>query len=1552
MTSSDSLNPPDGVAIIGIACRFPGAKNVDEFWHNLRDGVESISFFSNQELAAEGICPALLSDPNYVKSGAVLEGIKLFDAGFFGYFPREAEMIDPQQRLFLESAWTALEAAGYCPESYKGQIGVYAGSRVNDYLLNNLYPNGERLGLRNRPLALGDDDNLATRVSYKLNLRGPSLKVQAACSTSLVAIHLGCQALLNGECDMALAGGVALRLPEKSGYLYQEGNVVSPDGHCRSFDARAQGTVFGNGVGIVVLKRLADAIKDRDHIEAVIKGSAINNDGALKIGFAAPSAEGQAWVIAEALDIAGVDPETVTYVEAHGTATPLGDPIEVTALTRAFSAGTQKKNFCAIGSAKSNIGHASAAAGVAGVIKTTLALKHKLLPPSLHFERPNPNIDFANSPFYVNTKLSDWKSTGVPRRAGVSAFGIGGTNAHVVIEEAPAVEASGPSRPWQLLLLSAKTEPALEIATTDLAEYLEQQPDVNLADVAFTLQVGRKEFNHRRVLVCQDLTDAVRTLESTDSKRILTWDQEIKDRTPVFMFPGQGSQYVNMARELYDAESTFREHVDICANLLAPKLGLDLRRTLYPSEDRVEEASKRLNRTLIAQPALFTVEYALARLLMSWGIKPQAMIGHSVGEYVAACLAGVFSLEDALTLIAARGRLMDGLSGGAMLAVPLPLEEVKSLLSDAIALAAHNGPALCVLSGSNEALEEIAVRLNQMSIECRHLHTSHAFHSQIMEPVLPAFTEEVRKIELNPPTIPYLSNVSGNWITEAEATDANYWAKQLRGTVRFSDGLSKLLESFNGVLLEVGPGPSLSAIAKQHKRTEQVILSTTRHPQERHSDVAYLLRALGRLWLAGVGPNWAAFYANETRHRLPLPTYPFERQRYWIEAERESGSEQARPVTLEKKRDIADWFYVPSWKRSVPPHMLEPQDLPAQAQSWLMFVDDCGLGARLVKRLEALGQDVICVEVGANFCRTDKHRYAIDPRSRSDYFDLVKRLGEEGNVPKRIVHLWSVVRSDTPIGMESFDAAQPLGFYSLLYLAQALEKHGVVAPLQIDMLSNHIQEIGGDVRLRPDKATALGPCKVIPQEYANISCRSIDVVLPGVTENPDDALVEQLINELASKPADSVIAYRGKHRWVQTFEPVRLTAENDTPRLRIGGVYLISGGLGHIGLVLAHYLAQTVKAKLVLTGRSALPGRVNWEGYLRNHDDHDPVIQRIRQVRAMEELGAEVLTISADVGSMEQMRNAVAEAEQRFGALHGVIHAAGILGEKLMMPVQEASPDQCEPHFSAKAKGLMVLDEILCGKELDFCIVLSSLSSVLGGLGFSTYAGANLFMDAFAYHRAQTGGLPWTSINFGRWNLADKVGRRKGLGAAAARSAITAEEGVEVFRRILCTETPPEIIVSTRDLGERIRQSNKPESSANVGQALSAESVSSGATSSSYSRPDMPNPYVAPATASERTIASIWEDLLGIGQIGIHDNFFDLGGHSLLATQVNTRVLKAMSVQLPLSALFDHPTIEELATAIIGIRAAQADGDTVANVLADLESMGETRCATNATGED
>jgi acyl transferase domain-containing protein/acyl carrier protein len=1504
------------IAVIGMAGRFPGARNIGEFWRNLRDGVESIAFFSDAELAASGIDPTELSDPNYVKAKGVLKDAELFDASFFGFTPREAELMDPQHRLFLECAWEALEHAGYAAEQYQGSIGVYAGAGVNTYLLHNLYPNGDLIrSVAGLQLTIGNDkDHLATRVSYKFNLKGPSVVVQTACSTSLVAVHLACQSLLTGECKVALAGGVSIRLPQQAGYVYQEGGISSPDGHCRAFDAKAQGTLGGNGVGIVVLKRLQDALADGDCIHAVIKGSAINNDGSSKVGYTAPSVEGQAQVIARALAMADIDPATVSYIEAHGTGTALGDPIEIAALTQAFRVRTETQGFCAIGSVKTNIGHLDAAAGVAGLIKTVLALTHKVIPPSLHFEQPNPQIDFANSPFYVNAKLAAWPASQHPRRAGVTSLGMGGTNAHVVLEEAPPTAAPERSRPWQLLVLSAKTPSALETATAQLAEHFKQHPEVNLADVAYTLQMGRKAFSHRRMLVCQDLEDALTNLETLSPDRVYTDVHESGDRPIVFMFPGQGAQYVQMARDLYQAEHTFREHVDRCADLLQPHLGCDLRAVLYPSPEQAAEATQQLQQTWLTQPALFAIEYALARLWMAWGIQPQAMIGHSVGEYVAACLAGVFSLDDALALVAARGRLMQQLPGGAMLAVPLSEPEVRPLLGQELSLAAINGPSLCVISGPTAAVEALHDRLMEQGVSGLRVHTSHAFHSAMMDPILEPFTEHVRAVHLQSPNIPYISNVTGTWITAGEATSPRYWATHLRHTVRFAPGLHALLQEPARILLEVGPGRTLSAVAGRHpeKAPGQVVLSSLRHPQDQTSDVAFVLNTVGQLWLAGIQVDWSWFYARERRQRLPLPTYPFERQRFWVEPHQREDVPHSPQGSLRKEPDIANWFYFPSWGRSVPPTLINQRGLAAQQSCWLVFLDACGVGAQLVERLQQQGQDVIQVRAGAQFAETGEHLYEINPREPEHYHALLKQLHALDKSPEKIAHCWSVTSNDSsPSVSELFEEYQDLGFYSLLFLAQALGEQTFETPVHIGVISSQLQCITGEEILCPEKATVLGPCKVIPQEYPNLVCRSIDVVVPPPGSAAQEKLIYHLIAELTTNRLDAVVAYRGDQRWVQTFEAVRLEKPVEGPaRLRPGGVYLITGGLGGVGLVLAKYLAQAVRARVVLIGRSAFPEREKWEEWLDSHAVDDAVSCRIREVQAIEERGGQVMTISADVANQNQMQEAIRLAYERFGHIHGVIHAAGVAGGGII-PLK--TPEIAARVLAPKVQGTVGLNALLKGVDLDFFVLCSSLTSILGGSGQIDYCGANAFLDAFAHCNDSRDGRLVVSINWDTWQevgMAVNTAVPKGLEARrqeALKKGILSSEAMDVFARILGTAVP-QVIVATRDF-RSVMEHNHAHTPSPAGEEL--QEVTS--SISTHSRPDLGSPYVAPRNTVEQTIVDIWQELLGVNQVGIHDNFLNLGGHSLIALQVLARLRRAFQVEISVRVFLEAPTVAELA---------------------------------------
>ncbi len=1567
------------IAIVGMAGRFPQAADLAQFWRNLRDGVEGITFFSDQELLALGVNQAALLNPNFVRAAPVLDQIDRFDAAFFGYSPREAELLDPQHRIFLECAWELVERTGYDPETYDGLIGVYAGTSLSTYLLFNLLGHPEFDSEDTFPAMISNDkDFLATRVSYELNLRGPSIDVQTGCSTSLVAVHLACQGLLNYQCDLALAGGVSVNVPQRTGYYAQAGGITSPDGHCRAFDAGAQGTLFGSGVGMVALKRLEDALNDGDTIHALIKGSAVNNDGSAKVGFTAPSADGQAEVIARAQAVAGIEPESISYVEAHGTGTALGDPVEVAALTRVFRADTSRTGFCGLGSVKSNIGHLDAAAGIAGLLKTVLALQHRQIPPSLHYETPNPKIDFAASPFYVTAHLADWPAGPTPRRAGVSSFGIGGTNAHLVLEEAPVSMPTPATRPWHLLLLSAKTEFALEAATANLAAYLGVPSPPNLADIAYTLQAGRKAFRHRRVLVCRDHADAAQALERRDPQRLVTAVQEPGQRSVVFLFPGGGAQYTNMGRELYQTEPLFREHVDRCAELLRPHLGLDLRDVLYPTEHRTKNKEQRidqsdpvrrplrgrptddpgegqrgrgaegqtdqspisnpLTQTSLALPALFVVEYALAQVWMAWGVRPAALIGHSLGEYVAACLAGVVSLEDALALVVLRGRLFEQLPRGAMLSVALAEGEARALADGTLSLAAINAPAQCVLSGPTRAIEATAAALAEREVEARRIQIDVAAHSTLVELILPAFRAFVETIRLRPPAIPYLSNVTGAWMTAADATDPSYWVRHLRQTVRFSDGLSELLKDPQRVLLEVGPGRTLSTLAKLHPGARsRPMLSSIRHPYDRDSDAAFLLNTVGKLWLAGVPTDWAALYGGK-RRRVPLPTYPFERQRFWIDPPMPAE----RAARAGKQADIADWCYIPSWKRSMPP---KTDTATEPGRRWLVFGDERGVGVELAARLTGMGHVVTTVLPGARFAQIDTQVYTIDPRRRDEYGALLDELGRLDRLPSAIVHGWSITAGepDASVGRR-FEEAQDRGFYSLIFLAQALGEREIAGPLRLQVITSNVQQLeSGDV-VRPERATIVGPCRVIPQEYEQIACQLIDIALPPEISNPSTRLrtglqspisarlLDQLLAEITSPSSDTVIAYRGPHRWVQAYEPARLDHANAMSGLKQRGVYLITGGLGGVGLAFADELARSAQARLVLTGRTGLPARAGWEQWLAAHDEQDQISRKIGAVLALEATGAEVLVVSADVTDEGQMRAALAQAQERFGPIDGVIHAAGDPGGGV---IQLKTPDMCAAVLAPKVQGTLVLDAIFKDAALDFLLLCSSLNAILAEVGQVDYCAANAFLDAFAQHKAAGGGPPVVSVDWNRWQgigMAITVETmHQEITGRALEGGMTAQEGLEVFRRILARNTLPQLAISTQDLPTLLAQHQTFKLSSSLDELAAARRARP-----AHPRPDLANEYVLPGSLAEQTIAAIWQELLGIEQLGIHDNFFDLGGNSLIGIKVVARIKKELNVDITIVNLFEGPTVSALAALI-------SQGQPGAPAFEESQSRGERR---------
>ncbi len=906
--SDEAFEP---VAIVGMAGRWPGAGSPEQLWANVKEGLESISRFSLDELDVSPANQRQDETDTFVMAKGIIDGFDLFDPGFFGYLPKEAMMMDPQQRLFLMHAWEALEHAGCDPTRYTGSIGVYGGCYFDTYILSNLCTDPAFLQKLVASIQVGslqteignDKDYLTTRVSFKLGLRGPSVNIQTACSTSLVALCHAWTGLVTHQCDMALAGGTTLTLPLKKGYYHKEGGMTSRDGHCRAFDAGASGTVFSNGSAIVVLKRLEDAQADGNTIYAVIRGAATNNDGNDKLSYTAPSVQGQSEVIAMAHDVAGIDARSVGYVEAHGTGTPLGDPIEVRALTRAFQRHTEDVGYCALGSLKTNIGHLDVASGVSGVIKTAMSLYDKVLPPTVHFREPNPELEIEKTPFYVSAELQPWPDGESPRRAGVSSFGVGGTNAHVVLEEPPPqTPPEAPPRAHRLFLLSAKTETAFAAQGPRLADHLAAHPECDLDDIAYTLQVGRAELSQRRIVVADGREAAIELLASEKVNPFDRSDARPSAPEVTFMFPGQGAQFPRMGHEVYQTEARYRDAFDQCCEILTPLLKRDLRELLFEEEDEAAVAET-LKETMITQPAIFAVEYALAQLWLGWGVKPTALVGHSMGEFAAATVAGVFALEDALHIVTLRGKLMQERPKGSMLSVRLPVDEVEAMLTPELAMATINAPSLCVVSGPDEAVDALATSLAEKDAPHSRLHTSHAFHSAMMDEAVAPTVAALEEIELSAPTIPILSTVTGEWLTDEEATSAAYWGRNLRQTVRFADAMAALGENEQRIFLEVGPGQTLATLAKRclGKDTQRRALPSLSHPQK-PADMETLVSTAGRLWLAGITLDWEAF--NPGRRRVPLPPYPFDLERYWVEPTSFSPSASSNQGGLDPETEI------------------------------------------------------------------------------------------------------------------------------------------------------------------------------------------------------------------------------------------------------------------------------------------------------------------------------------------------------------------------------------------------------------------------------------------------------------------------------------------------------------------------------------------------------------------------------------------------------------------------------------------------------------------------
>lgn len=1357
-----------GIAIVGMANRVPGAKTPDEFWNNIEKGIESVKFYNDEEMAQAGVTPDLLKNPHYVKAGAHLDNFDHFDPDFFGFSPKEAGILDPQHRQFYECCWEALERAGHPPSKFDGAIGVFGGSGMAAYLAQNIMTNPElvdSVGMFLLRHTGNDKDFLTTRVSYSFNLKGPAVNVQTACSTSSVATHLACQSLLSEECDMALAGGVTIDLPHNRGYLYKENEILSPDGHCRAFDHRSKGTIFGSGTGVIVLRRLEDAIADGDHIHAVIIGSAVNNDGSSKVGYLAPSVEGQAEAITEAMEIADIDSDSIGYVECHGTGTPVGDPIEVAALTAAFNETTERKGFCGLGSVKTNIGHLDTAAGVAGIIKATLSLENKKIPPSLNYEAPNPTIDFARSPFYVNHKLKDWKQGEEPRRAAVNSLGVGGTNAFVILEEAPALSESDTyDKSNHLLTFSAKSRKSLDSYAEKFAQFLRDNPHVNMADVAYTLFEGREDFENRRVLAVRDREEAIALLENNDQRRLFTHSADGSDKSLVFMFPGGGAQYADMSLDLYRTEAVFKQHMDEGFAILKAKTDLDYKRFLFVDDQDLDTVKSELQKPSVQLPLIFMVEYALAKLWMSMGIEPKALIGHSMGENTAACLAGVFSFADALGLVLLRGQLMDDVPEGGMLSVQLPADELEKHLHDKLAMAAINSPMLSVASGTKQDLADLSEKLTALEIDNKAVRINIAAHSWLLDDILQPFGDYLRSITLNRPKMDFISNYTGTWITAEQACDPEYWVKHLRNTVRFADGINTLLESDDLIFLEVGPGNTLGSLTRQNQDAPaQRVFSTLRHPKEETADDSYFYTVLGRLWGVGLKVTASQLWGDQKRHRIPLPTYAFNHSQYFIEPGKPSKENGQIFSAIQKIEKLEDWYRKPVWLQQ------GVLTKPVAKQNWLVFIiDESGLGEKLVHTLRADGHTVVTVEEGDAYYQVSQESYKLSPELGLDaYTPLIKDLVASGCFPDRILHLWLLTQDESFRPGSSFlHRNQEHGFYSLFFLARAIADEGQV-DRKVEMLvyANGMMQVADEAVPYAEKATALGPCKIIPREFPQVSVACFDINLPikperaglfgNKTQTPEipGDLLDLMTNELYAPLANGLYAYRDNVRWQRQYD--RIDVNTDKPknevnkRIREGGVYLITGGLGGIGYVMAQQLAENYNAKLILVNRTPLPSRSEWANWLIKHGHDDKISIGIGKVRRLEELGADVLVLSGDVTDADRMQEIVNQGNDHYGEINGVIHGAGTINDNL---IQMKSQGEVEEVFAPKVYGTLVLGDIFAGKQLDFFVLFSSTSTVIAPVGQIDYVAANAFLNAYAQQRNNKEAGYTVAVNWGVWN--------------------------------------------------------------------------------------------------------------------------------------------------------------------------------------------------------
>ncbi|MCG8312768.1 MAG: acyltransferase domain-containing protein [Pseudomonadales bacterium] len=1592
------------IAIVGMAGRFPGAESVDALWELLKANKSGVRMLSDDELQASGIESSVYNQPEYVRAWASFDKPEAFAAEFFGYSPKEAELLDPQHRVFLESAWHALEHAGYDPQRYSGDIGVFAGSALNSYVIN-LHNNPKLRETTDQVQAVVSNvaGLMPTRVSYHLNLTGPSCGVQTGCSTSLVAVHQACQSLRANECQMALAGGVTVSDAIPHGYFYQEGSIASPDGVTRAFDAEGKGTVFGNGVAIVVLKRLSLAQKDGDQILAVIKGSAVNNDGSDKVGLIAPSVNGQAKAISTAIKAANIDPATLSMIEAHGTGTDLGDPIEVAALQKVLNPAFVKSESdstnttqCLIGSVKTNLGHLDAAAGATGLIKAVLSMQHQQIPASLNFQQANSNINFTNSPLKVNTELTPWpgsldssaQESYIPRRAGVSSFGMGGTNAHLILEEAPAIRTTDLTpRRWQILPISAATDTALDALSESISEHIsgnncDQQA---LAAAAFTLQIGRRELGKRKCFV----TDSSNLLPVSGANN-LGKESVTGEPLVVFVFSGQGSQQIEMAKGLYQTEPSFRENLDACADILRQLDNpIDLYQLLFPESDQAL-AKKHIQQTVNAQPVLFAVEYALAKLWQTWGVEPSVLLGHSVGEYVAACLAEVFDLTQALTLVAKRGELMQQCEPGSMLVVAMQEQALLSWLQQHDVdkhcdLAAVNGQQQTVLSGSNAAIEMLLSKLEEQGVAAKLLRTSHGFHSATMEPILGAFADTFDSMKLSAPTIDIISNLTGKLLTVEQATSPEYWVKQLRQTVRFADGIETVLTTIsNPYFLEIGAANTLlktirmdHPLAKGSASLSGDSYSSGGAGSDDEKDIAV---AISELWLSGVSFDWPAYQVGRPKQRIALPLYPFERKSYWVSLQENTITQQSTQLSdfeSDDKQTIDNWFYVPDWETIKP---LTSVASASHACHWVLVGPDNGQ-TNIVSKIKASlesdqKQTVTSLTMKEDFCPDRLAAVLQSKQDKASDIQFVYVVEQEHSTQHSAVD--SIAESiNERAKRKTLDIARFVqavkGLQSMSDIADTI----TFSDIKLSIVTQGAYSISTTEKVDPSQIALNGFLQVAQQELG-LAVRHIDLEATsnGFPTRNKRALI-QLLQQQIEEPrsADTpqflpcLALVRAGRIWQRSYQPQPLSVNEASIHCEIeeqacqevplvkNGTYVIAGDLANgLGMVFAHGLFEGYQAKIILCplqqDSDVLPAPSQWEHWLATHGPKHPVSIMVRSLQILRQEGCEFTWCPGHLTNAEWWHGLIGGGEVcnsiKPGAISGIF-VVDAMGDESSCVIDQVDVEEINRIYGqrlatveALAQGLQQC-KVQAKPQPEFVAIQSSLSTVVGGQSFATYSAVNAVLDGFVNERANQqiedgSDVRWLTIN---WDAVDNdvIAAKQGAIASSTNDAVqtgleltdhalSVNEGWQAMARVINASVTSQIVVSPRNLMARLKS------------AFSPTMLDKSCKDSQGGRPNLETPYAGPTTDTEKMVVEAMGELLGITRVGINDDFFDLGGHSLLAIQAVTRLRKEFQVELPMrTLLFEARTPAGIAKVIDASRSKLVGTNLEADAKPELEPV-------------